>query len=188
MESYLQNRYGCMPASSSSDESASSESGDSSESSESSDSSSSESSSSDSSYSENSDESDQSNDPYPSAKIIYYNGATGDKDVTDPQATRFHVLPGQRNYLRIQLEPAECELVSAAWLIPMTAIEDYRSTPDKGEVIELKPEDLTKDTIPFYWVDGGEKVVTVTIRVRLNGVESELTPTATFQVDRKRHP
>jgi hypothetical protein len=105
-------------------------------------------------------------------------------DVTDPlkgEPTAFSVRAGQQIYLKLTLKP-EMTRDHNNWRIPTRAIEYYKSTADKGEVIEIKDADLSQDTIRYYWCDAGRKTVILDVDVTINGQSLNFKRTATFDV------
>ncbi|HEY2412410.1 MAG TPA: Ig-like domain-containing protein, partial [Pirellulaceae bacterium] len=70
------------------------------------------------------------------------------------------------------------------WNIPTKAISNWVSTPAAGYVVPLTDADLSRNTISFYWLDEGEKEVSVSGKV--GGAAGGGIP-ATFNIKRPKN-
>lgn len=105
---------------------------------------------------------------------IYYK----DEKVT---GTTKDVWVGQLISLVAKTDPAGQNIEDPIWTVPDKIVAGYKvSEPNKGEVIKFEKDSLKGGSVWFYWVTGGEKIVT--FRGTVNDVIIDVQ--ATFNVRR----
>ena len=109
------------------------------------------------------------------------------KEVTDPHSgpvapTKVNV--GDYIGLTVGVTPSTTAIKSIKWEIPDNKVAGYKWEGKEGEVTKFEDKNLTSGLVQFYWVDGGNKTVKVTVVASVNDVETTVIESATFDVYR----